>query len=210
MSKKDDSLKSVKKNNPFKRDKKDYKDMYLRALADYDNLKKDTEKQKQDWIRFANTNLITEVLPVLDNFKVAIKHIPDNEKSSSWVVGVKHIQDQLQKALEGNGVKEIKTIGEKFNPEMHEAVVVDDVDVGKIEAIESGSIFKEIKPGYIYKLKIEDISKRAGNYTGHLTVRTDRPEKPKLVVIIDGEVTENGTEGRNTLHGHNLRFSIVQ
>jgi len=69
---------------------------------------------------------------------------------------------------------------------------------------------EEIKPGYIYKLKIEDISKRAGNYTGHLTVRTDRPEKPKLVVIIDGEVTENGTEGRNTLHGHNLRFSIVQ
>ncbi len=154
MSKKDDSLKSVKKNNPFKRDKKDYKDMYLRALADYDNLKKDTEKQKQDWIRFANTNLITEVLPVLDNFKVAIKHIPDNEKSSSWVVGVKHIQDQLQKALEGNGVKEIKTIGEKFNPEMHEAVVVDDVDVGKIEAIESGSIFKEIKPGYTLHGKV--------------------------------------------------------
>lgn len=154
MSKTEEAKDLGKKNKDKvnKLDKKDYKGMYLRALADYDNLKKDTERQKQDWVRFANTNLITEILPVLDNFKVAIDHVPDNQGDSGWVVGVKHIQDQLQNVLKNSGVEEIKTVGEKFNPEMHEAVIVDDINESK--AVEKGTIFKEIKPGYIMHGKV--------------------------------------------------------
>jgi molecular chaperone GrpE len=137
---------SLKRIKEFK-EMEDFKNMYLRVVADYENLKKDTEKQKQEWIRFANNNLISEILPVLDNFKVAVDHIPEEEKDSSWVVGITYIQNQLKKALEDNGVEEIKTFGEKFDPELHEAI---DQETSKeeLKKYKEGYIVKELRPGY--------------------------------------------------------------
>jgi len=141
------TYKSLKKIKEFK-EKTDYKEMYLRALADYDNLKKDTEKQKQDWIRFANTNLITEILPVMDNFKISVEHIPETERGSGWVIGINHIQNQLKKVLEDNGVEEIKTVGEKFNPEFHEAVEGNNISEEELKKFKEGQVVKEVRPGY--------------------------------------------------------------
>jgi molecular chaperone GrpE len=139
-------IESLKRIKEFK-EGQDFKNMYLRVVADYENLKKDTERQKQEWIRFANNNLINEILPVLDNFKVAVDHIPDNEKDSSWVVGITYIQNQLKKSLEDNGVEEIKTSGEKFDPGLHEAI---DQETSKeeLKKYKEGDIVKELRPGY--------------------------------------------------------------
>ena len=95
---------------------------WQRAQADYDNLKKETDKAKTEWIKMANGDLLAEILPVYDNLKLAIVHIPEEQKKLDWVVGIEHIKNQLSNFLEQNGVEEIKTVGEEFDPKVHEAV----------------------------------------------------------------------------------------
>ncbi|MFH0857000.1 MAG: nucleotide exchange factor GrpE [bacterium] len=100
----------------------EYLDGWKRAKADYMNLKKEAEQRYKDLIKFANAGLILELLPVLDNFKLAVMHIPESEKNADWVIGIMHIKKQFEDILKNLGIEEIKTVGEKFNPELHEAV----------------------------------------------------------------------------------------
>jgi len=127
---------------------------WRRAQADYQNLKKEIESQKALWLKFAHDQLLTELLPVYDNFKISLAHVPENQQASQWVVGLTHIKNQLQKVLKDNGISEIKTIGEKFNPEKHEA----------IEAVESvehkpDTIIEELKPGYMLHDKVIQVAR---------------------------------------------------
>lgn len=122
----------------------DYKNRYLTALADYQNLLKQAAKEKQEFAKYANANLIIEILPVLNNFKMAVKHIPEDQKDSQWIQGITHIKNQLLSVLSANGIEEIKTSGEKFDPELHEAVKNDnDKNFNK-----KGIIIEEAIPGY--------------------------------------------------------------
>lgn len=95
---------------------------WKRALADYENYKKRSEEDKKELVQYACENLIQEILPVLDNFQNAYKALPEDLKENSWAEGIKYIKNQLQDVLKNNGVEAIKSIGEKFNPEIHEAV----------------------------------------------------------------------------------------
>ncbi|MCD4705496.1 nucleotide exchange factor GrpE [bacterium] len=133
-----------KKETKEKKHKDKYKDKYIRALADYQNLLKQTAKEKQEFAKYANANLIVEILPVLNNFKMAVKHIPEDQKDSQWIQGITHIQNQLLSVLSANGIEEIKTVGEKFNPELHEAVESDNHK----NSDKKGIIIKEVIPGY--------------------------------------------------------------
>jgi molecular chaperone GrpE len=115
---------------------------WKRALADYQNLLKDVGKEKQELIKFANGNLIVELLPILDNFKLALKDcsaMTDN----AWVVGFAHIKKQLEDFLKENGVEEIKTVGEKFDPLLHEAV-----EYIAAPDVEAERIVEERRAGY--------------------------------------------------------------
>jgi molecular chaperone GrpE len=91
-----------------------------------------------------------QIIPVLDNFHISTDHIPEDQKEGGWVVGIMHIQKQLENVLAENGVEEIETkIGDKFNPEIHEAIQ----NSGK-EQETSDKIQKIVMKGYKMSGKI--------------------------------------------------------
>ncbi len=115
-------VKGKSKEEDLKQKCEEYLNGWKRAQADYQNLVKEFDAKRIDYVRYANANLIMEILPVLDNFKAAFSQIPENEKDSPWVIGFGYIKKQLEDFLAQNGVETIKTVGEKFDPGLHEAV----------------------------------------------------------------------------------------
>jgi len=143
----------------------EYLNGWKRAKADLINYKKDIEKRQQVLRQFLVADTILELLPIHDNFKRAMEHInnvtmkqcnnEDNESGKSinnpktWFEGIKHIKSQLDKFLKDRGVEEIKTVGEKFNPELHEAI-----DKRKVEGVEPDIILEESSAGYTIDGKV--------------------------------------------------------
>lgn len=118
-------------------DNQSFEQKYLRALADYQNLLKRTAQDKIDFVKYANHNLIEEILPVFDHLKLSLSGLSETEAKSPWAIGVSHVLNQFREILKNNGIEEIKTIGEKFNHETMDAIEGE----GEIVA-------KEIIPGY--------------------------------------------------------------
>ena len=118
-------------------DLEDYKNLYKRALADYHNLLKRTSTEKQEFIKYANEQLLYEIIPVYDNLKISFAHIDQAAKDNGWAEGLKYVIKQFQDVLNNIGIEEIKTKGEKFDPHIMEAVE------GKGKKVK-----KEIKSGY--------------------------------------------------------------
>ena len=127
------------------KNQEDYFDSWKRCAADFENYKKRQAENQKDLIAYSNINLILEILPVLDNFHASTDHIPEDQKKSAWVVGIMHIQKQLEKVLADNGVLEIVVKeGDKFDPEIHEAIKQE----SGIKNQESGKINKILMKGY--------------------------------------------------------------
>lgn len=122
----------------------EYLNGWKRAKADYINLKKEKDKREREMIQFANAALILEILPIYDNFKLAWRHMPqEHKKNDEWLKGIEQIKKQFSELLTNVGIKEIKTVGEKFDPAIHEAVAKE-----KKEDVESEIVFEEVKGGY--------------------------------------------------------------
>jgi molecular chaperone GrpE len=96
------------------------RDRYLRTLADFDNLRKRTEREKADYFKYAVANVLRDVLPVLDNFDRALEHA---EEGDEFHKGVLLIYKQLFEVLQKHGLKPIDEKGVHFDPNIHEAVV---------------------------------------------------------------------------------------
>lgn len=126
----------------------EYLNGWQRAKADYANLKKESEAKERMFLDMAKAGLIMEILPVYDNLKKAINSLPAGQ-DNAWAEGFKQIKKQFQDWLKQNGIDEIKTQGEKFNPEFHEAVSRE-----KKEGVESDIIITEISSGYLIKGKV--------------------------------------------------------
>lgn len=127
----------------------EYLSGWKRAKADYLNLKKDTENQRMEIIQYANAALLSELVPVYNNLKLALEHAPDNLKAHDWVKGVEHIKRQFKDFFSNLGIEEIKTVGQQFNPEMHEAI-----ETGEKEGFESNTIYEEVAAGYTLHGKV--------------------------------------------------------
>lgn len=115
-------------------------ELLKRVQADFENYRKRTQKEKEEFGKFLNTDLILRIIPILDNFKLALKHLPEDLKENSWVEGIWHIERQLEQVLSDEGVTEVIVTG-KFNPHLHEAVaeVESEKPPGEItEVIQSG------------------------------------------------------------------------
>ncbi len=97
-------------------------DRYLRALAELDNARKRAQREREEYIRFANESLLRELLPVLDNFERAIQAARTSREAEAFVAGMELIQRELLRVLEKFGVTAFSSTGEPFNPERHEAV----------------------------------------------------------------------------------------
>lgn len=114
---------------------------YKRALADYQNLLKQVERDKSDLVKYATAELITDFLPVYDYLKMSLAHADvDNE----WVVGVKHVLTEFKKVLDSAGVTDIITVDVKFDPHSMTAVATEETDQAELDEY----VAKEVKPGY--------------------------------------------------------------
>jgi len=118
----------------------EYKSGWQRALADYKNLQNETVKRRGEMSAFLKEEILQDFIPVYENFKKAFA-MDRKEGDEGWVQGIEYIKKQFGNILTNYGVEEIKTIGEKFDPNLHEAV-------GEEEGGEAGVILKEVSGGY--------------------------------------------------------------
>ncbi|NTW22013.1 nucleotide exchange factor GrpE [Candidatus Falkowbacteria bacterium] len=123
---------------------------YKTALADYQNLLKQTAKDKHEFAKYANEQLIHEFLPVYDHLKLSLAHIDAAAEKSNWLVGVQYVIKQFQEVLAKHGVTEIKTIGEKFDHNLMEAVGTEPAETDEQDDV----VAKEIKAGYLLHGKV--------------------------------------------------------
>jgi molecular chaperone GrpE len=123
--------------------KNEYLAGWQRARADLINYKKEEMERVGGFIKVAQEGLIFEFLPILDNFDVAERKIPEELKDNENVKGLLQIKQQILDFLKKKGIEEIKSVGEKFNPVYHE--VVEEVDTDQFE---TGTIVEEVQKGY--------------------------------------------------------------
>ena len=116
---------------------------YLRLMADFQNYKRRTEKEKSDIYAFANEKIVSELLNVIDNFERALDA---GNEGDSFVEGMSLIFKQLQGVLEKAGVVEIEALGQDFDPNFHNAVMQ-----MESEEYESGYVVQEMLKGYMYR-----------------------------------------------------------
>ena len=120
-----------------------YCDKYMRAHAEFENARRRMEKDKADYARFASDSLVLEFLPILDNLETSEKHIKEAKDFKAVQEGVDMIQLQMQDFLKDIGIERIKTIGEKFDPNIHDAI-----EIEESSDKDDGMIAGELKPGY--------------------------------------------------------------
>lgn len=121
----------------------------LRVAADFDNFRKRTRLEKEELAKYANSNLISELLPVLDNFQLALDIKEPSEEVKKFMTGMEMIQRQLLQVLEQAGLEAINAVGQTFDPQKHEAVMqVED------EEAPDNSVLEELRRGYMFKEKV--------------------------------------------------------
>ena len=136
-----------KKNKKDKKDEKieELTDKIIRQMAEFDNFRKRTEKEKSQMYEVGAKDIIEKILPVIDNFERGLSVVPEDKKEDSFVQGMEMIYKQLMTTLESAGVKVIEAVGQEFNPDFHNAVMhVEDDEVGENIVVE------EFQKGYMY------------------------------------------------------------
>lgn len=121
-------------------------DKYLRTLAEYDNFKKRTQKEKDELFGFAAADTIGKILPIIDNLERALAA---SEEDNPFALGVKKVYQQCFEIFEKMGVEKIEAVGAEFDPNIHNAVMhVDDDSLG------ANVVAEELMAGYKYKDKV--------------------------------------------------------
>jgi len=115
-----------------------------RLQAEFENSQKRLEKEKQDFLQFAKKDMITKILPILDNFELALKNTDNKEEFQK---GIELIYAELYSMLEKEGIKKIEAKG-KFDPHQHEALMAEESDK------EKGTIIQELQKGYLLNDKV--------------------------------------------------------
>lgn len=163
--------KDKEKIQKIPQEKVDYKDKWLRALADYDNLSKRMAKEKIETIKFSNQLIIMELFPIMDSFDSALKSAETSSDKEAFLKGLKMLQNEFHRILEVNGLKKVKSVGEKFDPNLHQAE--EEICTDKFQA---GVVAEEIRSGYTL---------------------SDRLLRPALVKVSKGKEKKNGESNRN-------------
>ena len=148
----DEDKKSGKKlfGKKNKKDKKDEKieeltDRLTRQMAEFDNFRKRTEKEKSQMYEIGAKDIIDKILPIVDNFERGLGAVTEEKKEDPFVQGMEKVYKQLMTTLDGIGVKPIEAVGKEFNPDFHNAVMhVEDEELGE------NIIAEEFQKGYMY------------------------------------------------------------
>ncbi len=128
------------------REKTDLQDRVLRLQAEFDNFRKRTEKDRADFAQYAGMEVVREILPVLDNFDLALKA---DASGKDYVKGVEMIYDRLASTLKKMGLEPIETKGAAFDPHLHQAV-----EKVQTEDAEDHTVISDFQRGYKFKGKL--------------------------------------------------------
>ena len=137
-----------KKNKKDKKDEKidELTDRLTRQMAEFDNFRKRTEKEKSQMYEIGAKDIIEKILPIVDNFERGLASMPEEEKATPFAEGMEKIYKQLMTTLESIDVKPIEAVGKEFNPDFHNAVMhVEDEEFGE------NIIAEEFQKGYMYR-----------------------------------------------------------
>ena len=137
-----------KKNKKDKKDEKidELTDRLTRQMAEFDNFRKRTDKEKSQMYEIGAKDIIDKILPVVDNFERGLGAVKGEEKEDPFIQGMEKVYKQLMTTLESAGVKPIEAVGQEFNPDFHNAVMhVDDENFGE------NIVAEEFQKGYMYR-----------------------------------------------------------
>ena len=150
---KEDDGKDSKKKGLKKKEKDkskeviaDLEDRVKRQMAEFDNFRRRTEKEKSMMFETGAKSVIEKILPIADNFERGLAAVPEEEAQTPFAEGMNKIYRQLMTELENMGVKPIEAVGTEFNPDMHNAVMQVESD-----EFEPGIVAQELQKGYIYR-----------------------------------------------------------
>lgn len=134
-----------------KKDKKDEQiedlnDRLRRQMAEFDNFRKRSEKEKSQMFDMGARSIIEKVLPVVDNFERGLAAVPEEQKDDAFVTGMDKVYKQMMTEFDSIGVKPIEAVGQEFNPDLHNAVMQ-----VESEEFEPGIVAQELQKGYMYK-----------------------------------------------------------
>ena len=142
----EDAGEAAEEKDPKQQRIDELEDMVKRQLAEFDNYRKRTEKEKEAMFETGAKSVIEKLLPVVDNFERGLASIPEEEQGSAHAEGMQMIYKQLMGELEKLEVKPIEAVGKEFNPELHNAVMQCESD-----EYESGIVAQELQKGYTYR-----------------------------------------------------------
>ena len=124
----------------------DYLDRLRRSMAEFDNFRKRTEKEKSQMYDMGARTIIEKILPVIDNFERGLAAIPEDSKETPFAEGMEKIYRQFMKTLEEMGVTPIEAVGKEFDPNFHNAVMhIEDENLGE------NIVAQELQKGYMYR-----------------------------------------------------------
>ncbi len=138
--------KKDKKEDVYKQQIADLEDRVMRQMAEFENFRRRSEKEKTAMFETGAKSVIEKILPVVDNFERGLATIPEEDKGTPFAEGMAMIYKQLMTELEGIGVKQIEAVGQEFDPNLHNAVMQ-----VESEEYESGVIAQELMKGYTYR-----------------------------------------------------------
>ena len=136
------------KNKKDKKDEQiaDLTDKLTRHMAEFDNYRKRTEKEKSAMYEIGAKDVVEKILPIVDNFERGLQSVPEEKKDDPFVDGMDKIYKQMMSTLEGIGVKPIEAVGQEFDPNFHNAVMhVEDEELGE------NVVAEEFQKGYMYR-----------------------------------------------------------
>lgn len=135
-----------KKQEAVKEKMAEMEDRIMRQMAEFENFRKRSEKEKAQMFETGAKSVIEKILPVVDNFERGLASVPEDELGKGFAEGMNMIYKQLMTELEGIGVKPIEAVGQEFNPDFHNAVMQ-----VESEEYESGTVAQELQKGYLYR-----------------------------------------------------------
>ncbi|MEC0183237.1 nucleotide exchange factor GrpE [Paenibacillus peoriae] len=127
----------------------EHQQRFLRAQADFDNFRRRTLKEKEELAKYASMKLVTELVPVLDNFERALATAQQGAETESFAKGVEMIFRQFEGVLQAEGVTAMNSVGQPFNPDFHQAIMQ-----VESEEHEEGIVVEEVQKGYMLKDKV--------------------------------------------------------
>jgi len=133
-----------KKVEEKEKEVKEHHDRLLRVAADFENYKKRMAREKEEWVKFANEDLIKSILPFVDNLERAVNHSEKTKDIQSLVEGIKLTIQQLLQTLNRFGVSPVESLGKPFDPAKHEAMLVVETDQH-----EPNQVVEEFQKGYL-------------------------------------------------------------